>query len=91
MKVKVKVNQFLYKPITDTEGSRSLRLLDFKTIDTRRWLGCHPYAPAAFSVPQNIPVTHLCERLIRHWSHIFKKDYSLVSVFKDYFLFIKYL
>ena len=31
-----------------SEGYRKLRLLDFKTIDTRRWYGCHPYATAAF-------------------------------------------
>jgi len=36
MKVNVKVKQFLYKPIADPKGSRSLRFLDLKTIDTRR-------------------------------------------------------
>jgi len=34
---------------TDPEGSRRLRLPDFKTIGTRRWYGCQPYAPAAFT------------------------------------------
>jgi len=29
--------------------SRRLRLPDFKTIGTRKWLGCQPYAPAAFA------------------------------------------
>jgi len=28
---------------TDPEGSKKIRLLDFKTIDTCRWLGYQPY------------------------------------------------
>ena len=35
------------------EGSRRLRLPDFKTDGTRMWQGCQPYAPAAFT-PQEI-------------------------------------
>jgi hypothetical protein len=35
--------------LTGPEGSRRLRLPDFKTIGTRRWQGCQPYAPAAFT------------------------------------------
>jgi hypothetical protein len=38
---------------TSPEVSRSLRLPDFKTVDSWRWLGCQPYAPAAFT-PQEI-------------------------------------
>jgi len=38
---------------TGPEGSRRLRLPDFKTIGTWRWWGCQPYAPAAFT-PQEI-------------------------------------
>jgi hypothetical protein len=34
---------------TGPEGSRRLRLSDFKTIGTCRWWGCQPYAPAAFT------------------------------------------
>ena len=34
---------------TGPEGSRRLRLPDFKTLSTWRWLGCQPYAPAAFT------------------------------------------
>jgi len=34
-------------PITDPEGSRRLRLPDFKTAGTWRWQGCQPYVPAA--------------------------------------------
>jgi hypothetical protein len=34
------------KQRTDPEGSRRLRLPDLKTIDTWRWYGCQPYAPA---------------------------------------------
>jgi hypothetical protein len=35
--------------LTGPEGSRRLRLPDFKTIGTWRWQGCQPYAPAAFT------------------------------------------
>ena len=38
---------------TGPEGSRRLRLPDFKTVGTWRWYGCQPYAPAAF-IPQEI-------------------------------------
>ena len=38
---------------TGPEGSRWLRLPDFKTIGARRWQGCQLYAPAAFT-PQEI-------------------------------------
>jgi len=33
---------------TGPKGSRRMRLPDFKTISTRRWKCCQPYAPAAF-------------------------------------------
>ena len=39
--------------LTGPEGSRRLRLPDFKTVETWRWEGCQPYAPAAFT-PQEI-------------------------------------
>jgi hypothetical protein len=35
--------------LTSPEGSRRLRLQDFKTIGTWRWQGCQPYSPAAFT------------------------------------------
>jgi hypothetical protein len=38
---------------TGPEGSRRLRLPDFKTIGTLNWYGCQPYALAAFK-PQEI-------------------------------------
>jgi hypothetical protein len=38
---------------TGPEGSRSLRLPDFKTVGTWRWQGWQPYAPATFT-PQEI-------------------------------------
>jgi len=34
---------------TGSEGSKRLRLPNFKTFGTWRWYGCHPYAPAVFS------------------------------------------
>jgi hypothetical protein len=47
------VNQFLYWPNTGPEGSRKLRLPDFKTIRALRWDGCQPYAPATF-IPKEL-------------------------------------
>ena len=41
---------------TGPEGSRTLRFPDFKTIGTRRWQGCQPYAPAAFTPQEIFPV-----------------------------------
>jgi hypothetical protein len=35
--------------LTGPEGSKRLRLPDFKTIGTWRWQGCQPYAPPAFT------------------------------------------
>jgi hypothetical protein len=35
--------------LTGPEGSRRLRLPDFKTIGTLRWQGCQPYATAGFT------------------------------------------
>jgi hypothetical protein len=34
---------------TSPEGSRRLRLSNFKKIGTGRWQDCQPYAPAAFT------------------------------------------
>jgi len=44
-----KIRQSHYTPGQAPEGSRRLRLPNFKTIGTRRWQGCQPYAPAAFT------------------------------------------
>jgi hypothetical protein len=44
---------------TGPEGSRRLRLPDFKTIGTQRWY-CQPYAPAAFTPRGDTPGTHFC-------------------------------
>jgi hypothetical protein len=35
--------------LTGPEGSRRLRLPDFKTIGIWRWQGYQPYAPATFT------------------------------------------
>ena len=34
---------------TDPEGSKWLRIPEFKTLGTRRWSGCQSYEPAAFN------------------------------------------
>jgi hypothetical protein len=49
---KAYINVSLYRP----EGSRSLRLPDFMPFGTLRWLGCQPYAPAAFTSQEIVPV-----------------------------------
>jgi hypothetical protein len=38
-----------FQALPGPEGSRRVRLSDFKTIGTLRWQGCQPYAPAAFT------------------------------------------
>ena len=54
-KVKGKGKAIPLKTWTGPEGSRRLRLPDFKTVGTWRWQGCQPYAPAAFTPsPQEI-------------------------------------
>jgi hypothetical protein len=50
-------------------GFRSLRLPDFKTVDTWRWEGCQPSALAAFTSPGIILATHFCYRLSQHQGH----------------------
>jgi len=44
---------------TGPEGSRRLRLPDFKTVGTWRWQGCQSYTPAAFT-PRKYYGTHFC-------------------------------
>ena len=41
---------------TGPEGSRRLRLPDFKTVSTWRWQGCQPYALAAFYPQEIFPI-----------------------------------
>jgi hypothetical protein len=48
-KVKAKGRAIRLQALTGPEGSRRVRLPDFKTIGTCRWQGCQPYAPAAFT------------------------------------------
>jgi hypothetical protein len=45
--------------LTGPEGSRRMRLPDFKTIGTWRWQGCQPLPPG----------THFCQRLSRPQGH----------------------
>jgi hypothetical protein len=47
--VYLKSKAILLQAWTGPEGSRRLRLPDFKTICTWRWYVCQPYAPAAFT------------------------------------------
>jgi hypothetical protein len=52
---------YVYKKIplqalTGPEGSRRLRLPDFKTIGTWRWQGCQPYAPAISTSRKYYPI-----------------------------------
>ena len=52
----------------DPEDSRRMRLSDFKTIGTRRWQGCQPYARPPLP-PRNISRNHFCYRLSRPKGH----------------------
>jgi hypothetical protein len=45
----IKCKAIPLQPWTGPEDSRRFRLPDFKTINTCRWQGCHPYASAAFT------------------------------------------
>ena len=47
--VKVKGKAIPLQAWTGPEGSRRLRLPDFKTVGTWRWEGCQPYTPADFT------------------------------------------
>jgi hypothetical protein len=47
--------------VTGPEGSRRLRLPDFKTIGTWRWQGCQPYASAAFTPRAIVRPEGLCQ------------------------------
>jgi len=51
--VKGKGNEIPLQAWTDPEGSRRLRLPQFKTIGTWRWYGCQPYVPTTLT-PQEI-------------------------------------
>jgi hypothetical protein len=69
IKVKGKGKAIPLQAWTGPEGFRRLRLPHFKTIGTRSWEGCQPYAPAAFT-PQDISlvlisVTGISNRIIR--------------------------
>jgi hypothetical protein len=44
--------------LTGPEGSRRLRIPDFKTIGTCRRQGCQPYAPAAFPLQEIFLVSY---------------------------------
>jgi hypothetical protein len=47
--IKVRGKAIPLQAWTGLEGSRSVRLPDFKTIGTWKWWGCQPYAPDAFT------------------------------------------
>jgi len=47
-------------PCTGPEGSRTLRVPNFKTIGTLGWYGYQPNALTAFIPPKNIPDTYFC-------------------------------
>ena len=49
-------------PFTGLEwprGFQEVKVPRFHDNGTGRWLGCQPYAPAAFT-PENSPGTHFC-------------------------------
>jgi hypothetical protein len=62
--------------LTDPEGSRSLRLPDFKTIGTRRWKGCQPYTPAAFTPRKYFWYSFMLEDETTLGPYCDRKDYA---------------
>jgi hypothetical protein len=57
------------------EGSRRLRLPEFKIIDTWRWQGCQPCAPAAFTPKKYFWYSFLLEAESTPGPQCARKDY----------------
>jgi len=55
---------------TCPEGSRSLRLPDFKTIDTWMWYDCQPYTLAAFTTQEIVRVLIYVRSWVKPWGHL---------------------
>ena len=60
---------------TGQEGSRRLRLPDFKTIGTWRWQDYQPYAPATFTPRKYSWYSFLLEAESTPWPKCGQKDY----------------
>jgi hypothetical protein len=60
---------------TGPEGSRRLRLPDFKTIGTWKWKGCQPYVPAVFTSRKYSWYSFLLEAESTPGSQCGRKDY----------------
>jgi hypothetical protein len=58
---RVKGKAIPLQTLTGPEGSRRLRLPDFKTIGTWRWQGCQPYVPSVFT-PKEISLVLISVR-----------------------------
>ena len=59
---------------TGPEGSRKVKLPDFKTVGTWRWQCCQPSAPAV-STPRKYSCTHFYQSLSWHQGHINVKGF----------------
>jgi len=60
---------------TGPEGSRGMRLPDFKTVGTWRWEGCQTYAPAAFTPRKYSCYSFLLEAESTPGTQCGRKDY----------------
>jgi hypothetical protein len=58
---KLKNKAILLQALTDPEGSRRLRLPDFKTTGIRSWQVFQPYAPATFTPRKYTRYTFMSE------------------------------
>jgi hypothetical protein len=68
--LQVKGKAIPLQALTGPEGSRRLRLPDFKKIGTWRWRACQPNVEYQQLLPAgNIPGTHFCQSLCRPQSH----------------------
>jgi len=74
-KVKGKGKAIPLQPWTGPQGSKRLRLPDFKTIGTCRWYGCQPYAPAAFTPRKYFWYSFLLEAELTPGPKRGRKDY----------------
>jgi hypothetical protein len=61
--------------LTGSEGSKRLKLPDFKTIHTWRWQGCQPYALASFTPRKYRLYPSLLESESNPGSYCGRKDY----------------
>jgi hypothetical protein len=69
--------------LTGPEGSRRLKLPNFKTIGTWMWQGCQPYAPTAFTPSKYSWYSFLLEAESAPGPQCDRKDYVNEKIMWD--------